>query len=192
MKSICVLYLLVLVLSADAGTTATNLAMNSGFEENPGGAGNPPGWIFFTTAAPSVQISGGLVRSGSGCLEARAQGAVKVYSGAFQTLPIIPGALYTFSVFIRKSPSDPLSGGAEGRILIEWQTKEGIEVGRIEGEAWTRTLSSTRWREVTIRDARAPVDAERANFCIHMSEGDAAGGGSYLLDDVTITCREGE
>lgn len=171
MKVSCGLVLLVVVSSACAGATITNLAVNPGFEDKPEGAGNPPGWIFFTTAAPSVQISGGLVRSGAWCLEVKAQGAAKVYSGAFQTLPIIPGGLYTFTVFIRKNPSDPLSGGAEGRILIEWQTNEGVEVGRIEGEAWTRALSATRWREVTIRDAKAPLDAERANFCIHMSGG---------------------
>ena len=61
-----------------------------------------------------------------------------------------------------------------------------MEVGRIEGKPWSRLLSAARWQEITIKSARAPMDAERANFCIHMSEEDEAGRRSYLLDDVII------
>ena len=180
--------LVVLLLSAGRYVEAavTNLAINPGFEDLSGGTTNPPGWILFTTANPSVEISSGKARSGSHCLELRAQGEQHRYSGAFQTLPVAPDGLYAFTVHVLKNPVSPLSGGAEGRILIEWQTNEGVEVGRIEGKPWSRLLSAARWQEVTIRRARAPADAERANFCIHMSEEDEAGRGAYLLDDVII------
>lgn len=191
MKVLSVFLMLLMVAGGYAGTTATNLAINPGFEDEPGESGDPPGWVRFTTATQAVFVSSGRVRSGTKCLEARAQGVVRTYSGAFQTLPIVPGGLYTFTVHVLKNPSNPLSGGAEGRILIEWQTNEGVEVGRIEGKPWSRLLSLVRWQEVAICRARAPMDAERANFCIHMSEGNEAGGGAYLLDDVTILLEDG-
>ena len=164
-----------------------NLARNPGFEEEAAESGKIPGWITFTTRDDQVTVVASEAKSGAQSIRITAQHARGQLQGLFQTLPVVAGDAYSFSICVKKDKSDPLGSSAHVVPLIEYKDAAGQHLWDVEGRPLDSNLSGVRWETASVERVTAPMGAVEANFCVHLREGKLKGKGSVFLDDACIT-----
>lgn len=172
---------------AEENATRSNLALNPGFEQptSPEGA-TPEKWNAFTSKINGIGISKAAKRSGEQGVKMAAQTLPGAYQGLVLDMPVTPGDVCTFSVYVMSNKDDPLGGTTQGSLVIEWINANGKEVARITSTPWDRNISRMRWQTISISKAKVPDGAALARFGIHLNDGMSGGKGSVFLDDVAI------
>lgn len=170
-----------------------NLLLNDGFESPSAGASkesdtDAANWTVFSSVNGSEKVGlSAVARTGKQAARVTAQGVVDSYQGLFQAISVTPGTSYHFSLFVRNDKSHPLKGTARGQVSIEWKDAHDAEIERAWGPTWGVSLSSTDWVRFDMT-VKAPANAAKAHFVVTQFDGkDADSGGSFLLDDATVT-----
>lgn len=150
-------------------------------------AGTIPGWITFSTRTDQVAVVATEAKSGAQSIRITTQHARGEIQGFFQSLPVVAGEAYSFSIGVLKDRSDPLGSSAHVVPLIEYKDAAGQHLWDVEGKPLDSNLSGVRWETARVDRVTAPMGAVEANFCIHLREGKMKGKGSVFLDDACIT-----
>lgn len=163
-----------------------NLAPNPSFEypAGPEGAAAET-WSPFTTRVNGMGVTREFKRTGDQSLKMTAQKFADAFQGVVAELPAASGEKYTFSVFVLNSRSNPLTGSAQGTLVVEWRRSDGKEISRAVSHPWDSKTSRMRWEMVSLNKIEAPEGTAKAVFGIHLTDG-PAGSGSVLIDDVAI------
>jgi len=165
-----------------------NLADNPSFEQPENGTGqNPANWNVFTSKLNTMGISDVVAHTGLQSLKMAAQKIPNAYQGITIEKDVAGGEKYSFSVFLIGDKDDRIGGTAHGMLVIEWKRPDGSEISRTLSKVWqARGISRLRWEQLSIPKAKAPKEATKAIFGIHLSEGKKGGKGCIYVDDVVI------
>ena len=173
---------------------AALLLLNSGFEEPKAAPGSDPaGWLCWN--ADYNGITGDKARSATQSVYISSAAKSGSHSGVFYHYEgVKPGKEYLFSCYVINSAKDPITGGAHGRLSIEWQRrgkdKDGkdiaIEISRSWGQTFGAGLSRSYWKLQSLT-AIAPAGAESCNFVVQFFNKD--GKGAFFVDDASAAER---
>jgi len=167
-----------------------NLAENPGFEERMSGAIHLPArWDPFSVGDKvMVALVTEPKRSGERAIRVGAVGRKNGYGGVVQILPVDPKKRYTFRVQALNNESEPMAGGSEVLLIIEWRNEAGVEISRSVLRPIGSGLSRKQWKELEL-SAHPPRQAVRGKFVVQLREDKQPGEGSVFFDDVEIIER---
>lgn len=176
--------------AAPAPEAPMNLADNPGFEERVTDAPHLPfNWeTFGSSDTVMATLTDAVKRSGDRAGRIKAKGRKGAYAGFVQAKTINPKARYFFRAHFLNDASEPLNGGVEAVVSIEWHDADGLEILRSESRPLNPGASRTSWKELEIA-ARPPPRAARAKFVVVLREPKQPGEGAVLVDDVEIRAR---
>jgi hypothetical protein len=108
---------------------ATNLLINSGFEQGPFASSGNAGWFNFTGSAMAstndyyyFSADHVVVAEGTNCAQVYAGGT---YAGFYQDRPALPGQVYTASVEILTPFDDEISAGNQAYLEVQFHDAGG-------------------------------------------------------------------
>ena len=175
---------------------AEEVAKDGEFEREPSKSSNalrPEVWGRFSSKEPmQLKIEKDPLHKGRQVLRMESHGESGSYQGIFQTVPVVGGGKYKFSVQVLNDKRTPLAKGSAGVLSVEWVDAEGGELSREESEEWRSTLSSSAWKEQML-EAKAPEGATQARFVVlqrDREEADGSFGGAFYVDDYSIYEKE--
>jgi hypothetical protein len=102
-------------------------------------------------------------------------------SGIWKDQAVVPFGRYTHSAFLRSNSDDPLAGGAEAYVAIEWYDEDGNLLSTSESAHLTSATPGDGWVEYKI-DTTAPADAWTARRIVRVAN---PGTGSVYVDHKT-------
>lgn len=176
MKTVlCCLVALILVGSVFAAETMTlpNLVTNAGFEQKTAG-GQPEGWSGPTEVYSHVTTP---AHTGTGALQFVNPNKDK-YALCNQTLPLLVGKAYEFSVWVKTENIEGADNGAT--ICLEWYGDKG----QFLGGAYPAGLKGTQdWRQVKGLSGRIPPGATKCQVVCYVRKGMT---GKAWWDDVEV------
>ena len=179
----------IMCLTGSAPDPGDEPLLNNGSFETPSLAeeahdgSRPRHWTVFGSIEGDVRVQVADTRAHHGTQSCRVSSPVRAaaYQGLFQALPVAHRDRVVFRVHVLNDPSDPMRGSMYGQVAIEWKDTSGQEIDRIHGPIWKTGLSTTKWHKVQVA-ATAPNDAATAHLVITQFDGDAPGGGAFLVD----------
>ncbi len=156
--------------------------LNAGFED---GEGNSfPNWNRWDEGNVIRDPVPSNSRSGDGAIQmfGRFDGGDN-NSGIYQSIPSRPGERWNGSVWARNRPLDPLTGGNEGRMKLEFINSAGTIIASHPATIIDSTTSQTYARHEI--EASSPPDTAWARLTLELFQtGDASGSANF--DDASL------
>jgi hypothetical protein len=175
---------------------AQNLLQNPGFETGTDGSGFPLDWDGISAFGPFMNgtLDSGTVRTGSFSFRFDIRNSVtgpvqsirtpKISSSSPFGTSVNAGDFIEFSGWILNNAADPMQGGANGQLILEFQNAGGTSAGSFTSSAWGAGLSTTDWVEFTT--GQLVVPASYALFRVENFTGFQEAG-SFFVDDLAAT-----
>ncbi|MFH0880027.1 MAG: hypothetical protein V2A34_09975, partial [Lentisphaerota bacterium] len=117
----------------------------------------PTNWAFFSSAeAPVYGLTNSKKKSGLQSIKIGALEAVNSFVGVAQSMDVLPGKAYLFSVYASNDSTNPIPSGAYGQISMEWKDASGTEIDRTFGPSWSSEISDRKWERFEM-EGEAPA-----------------------------------
>ncbi|HPG00036.1 MAG TPA: beta-galactosidase [Kiritimatiellia bacterium] len=100
-------------------------------------------------------------------------------SGMYKDFPVVPHGRYTHSAYLRSNSDDPLRGGKEAWVAIEWMDEQNNLIGVSESTHLTTNTPGNSWLLYKV-DAHAPANAWTGRRVTRMR---GPGDGAVFVDD---------